>query len=106
MNAITDPKKIALARMQMLRYALRLEIKGMKRRGRSAYSIIKQEFGFTGSKQTVLAELESYIFDREEELKIPQELPEPTCWQCRRPEHEHVETDYGEDGCCIRIPAV
>jgi len=38
-----------------------LEIAGMKRRGRSAYSIIKEEFGFKGNKQRVLKQLETKL---------------------------------------------
>ena len=48
-------------RLLSLRGALKLEIVGMKRGGRSAYSIIKEEFGFKGSKRSVLADLEELI---------------------------------------------
>ena len=40
-------------RKKVLLSALALEIGGMKRRGHSAYSIIKQETGFKGSRQKV-----------------------------------------------------
>jgi hypothetical protein len=38
----------------------------MNRRGQSAYSIVKQEFGFKGSKAKVLQKLENVIaiYDR------------------------------------------
>ena len=52
---------INLFRLLSLRSALKLEIVGMKKRGRSAYSIINEEFGFKGSKQSVLADLEELI---------------------------------------------
>ncbi len=56
----TVPPKVY--RIFALRYALELEIKtGLKRRGRSAYAIIKEEFGFSGNKQTVLNQIISYI---------------------------------------------
>lgn len=58
---ITGQENIANARTLTLRGALKLEVAGMTRRGRSAYSIIKQEFGFKGSKQKVLDQLNSYI---------------------------------------------
>ena len=48
-------------RLLSLRGALKLEIIGMKRSGRSVYSIIKEEFGFKGSKRSVLADLEELI---------------------------------------------
>jgi hypothetical protein len=56
-----SPKEIALFRIKSLRGALKLEILGMKRRGRSAYSIVKEEFGLKGSKQKVLEQLEKVL---------------------------------------------
>ena len=38
--------------------AIKLEIAGMKRRGRSAYSIAKEEYNLTGNKQNVLKQLQ------------------------------------------------
>lgn len=48
-------------RLLVLRSALKLEIKGMKKRGKSAYSIIKQEFNLKGSKQKVLNQFNDII---------------------------------------------
>ena len=48
-------------RLLVLRSALKLEIKGMKKRGKSAYSIIKQEFNLKGNKQKVLNQLNDII---------------------------------------------
>ena len=48
-------------RLLALRGALRLEIKGLKRRGRSVYSIIKEEFGFKGNKEKVLSQMNQLI---------------------------------------------
>ena len=39
----------------------------MKRSGRSVYSIIKEEFGFKGSKRLVLADLEELIEQKKDE---------------------------------------
>ncbi len=39
--------------MIALEKALKLELLGMKRRGQSAYAIIKQQFGLTGNRQKV-----------------------------------------------------
>ena len=48
-------------RLITLRSALELEIKGLKRHGRSVYSIIKEEFGFKGTKQKVYDQLVEHI---------------------------------------------
>ena len=47
--------------MVTLKYALKLEIKGLKRKGRSVYAIIKEEFNLKGSKQKVLDQFSSLI---------------------------------------------
>ena len=52
MSAITG-ENIDLFRMSILEKALRLELLGMKGRGRSAYSVIKSEFGLKGNRQSV-----------------------------------------------------
>ncbi len=56
-----NPTFIELFRLKALRGALKLEILGMRRNGRSAYAITKEEFGFKGSKQKVLEQLEDKI---------------------------------------------
>jgi len=56
-------------RLLALRGALRLEIKGLKRRGRSVYSIIKEEFGFKGNKEKVLSQLNQLIKEVKDEPK-------------------------------------
>jgi hypothetical protein len=55
------PQAIDGFRTRMLRSALKLEVLGMSRKGQSVYSIVKQEFGFKGSKQKVLDQLLAYI---------------------------------------------
>ena len=70
MNALTDKKGIALFRMKTLASMLTLEIMGMKRGGRSAYSIVKEEFGLKGNKKSVLKQLDEEYdlqFDRYKE---------------------------------------
>lgn len=64
MTAITDTNNIEAMRLLTLRKMLQLEIKGMARRGRSAYAILKG-MGYTGSRATVLAKLDE---DREKIL--------------------------------------
>lgn len=68
-TVITGGRDTKFARMLALRSMLSLEIKGLTRRGRSAYSIIKEEFGFKGNKEKVLEQLEAYI-EQEKQLRI------------------------------------
>jgi hypothetical protein len=56
MSAITNPDHIAQMRILTLRQALRLEMLGMKRGGKSAYAILKAE-GFKGTKQEIFDQL-------------------------------------------------
>jgi len=51
------PYKIELYKLLALRGALRLELKGIKHRGRTAYSIIKEELNLKGSREKVLEQL-------------------------------------------------
>lgn len=51
---ITSTGGIQHARYLALAGALHLETLGMKRRGRSVYALIKEEFNLKGSKQRVL----------------------------------------------------
>lgn len=68
--ALSDMSTSALTGSQIDRFrsrvllsALKLEIKGMQRRGPSAYSIIKREYGLKGSKQSVYNQLSSILDD-------------------------------------------
>ena len=60
------PDQIAVARMLTLRKGLQLEIKGMRHSGRSCYSIIKRDFGLTGTRARVLEQFEQLIPNFEE----------------------------------------
>jgi len=60
MTIVTGPA-VEWVRVLALRRALKLEVLGMRRRGRSVYSIVKEEFGFRGGKQKVLDQLSLYI---------------------------------------------
>ena len=54
MIALTTPKQIAYYRLLTLKQGLEMEIKGFRlTRGRTCYSMIKQEFGLKGNKQRV-----------------------------------------------------
>ena len=50
-------------RVQLLarRSALKLEIKGLTRRGRSAYAICKEVYGLKGSKEKVLEQMNELV---------------------------------------------
>ena len=55
------PDKIEWTRLLYLRYGLRMEVVGLKSRGRSAYSIAKEELGIKGNKQKVLEQVNEMI---------------------------------------------
>ena len=61
---LDKPEQIDLARLLTLKHALRLEILGLQRRGRSVYSIVKSEFSLRGSKQRVLDQLEQLVLEQ------------------------------------------
>lgn len=48
-------------RLKTLLSALKLETLGMKRRGKSVYSIIKQEFNLKGNKQKVYDQFKNIV---------------------------------------------
>ena len=55
------PYKIDLYALLSLRAALRMEVVGLRGRGKSAYSIAKQELGIKGNKQKVLDQVNQMI---------------------------------------------
>ena len=61
---------VDLYRLCTLKSALKLEILGMKRRGQSVYSIIKNEFDLKGNKQRVFEQFSAKV----EALKAMNEL--------------------------------
>jgi len=60
-TVLDTPEQIAQFRLNTLHKMLKLEILGMKRRGQSAYSIVKQETGLKGSKQKVYDQLTAIL---------------------------------------------
>ena len=58
---IDNPAHIELYRMMVQKQALKLEIFGMKTRGRSAYALIKEMYNLKGSKQKVLEQFTAII---------------------------------------------
>jgi hypothetical protein len=64
MSAVLEtPQQIDMGRFIILRSALKLECLGMTRRGQSAYSILKTEYGLKGNKKSVLKQMEQIIED-------------------------------------------
>lgn len=62
---LDQPHEIQFARLATLKAGLRLEVVGMKmKRGwPSAYSILKKEYGYKGTKQQVLDAVKKTIED-------------------------------------------
>jgi len=60
MSTLTG-SEIDVFRILALHKALKLELLGMTRRGRSAYSIVKTEFGLKGNKQKVYDQLTEIV---------------------------------------------
>ena len=54
-------EQVPVIRMIALKGALKLETLGMQPRGRSAYSIIKQEFGLKGTRASVLEQFTAMV---------------------------------------------
>ena len=61
MIAYDNVQEMEAFRMRTLRGALKLEILGLKRNGRSVYSIVKEEFGFKGNREKVWEQLQAKI---------------------------------------------
>ena len=62
MSVVLDtPNKIAQYRAKALLSMLNLEIKGMTRRGRSAYSLVKEQYNFKGSKKKVYQQFKELL---------------------------------------------
>lgn len=65
MTVIDTPEGINAYRLLVLRGALRLECKGMRRsRGHSASTVIKREFGLKGSNINILDQYEAILREK------------------------------------------
>ena len=61
MTTLTHPTDIDNARRLTLRAMLKLEIRGLsKSRGPTAYSTLKAVYGYKGSREKVLSELDAW----------------------------------------------
>ena len=70
MIVANKPHEIEWVRLLYLRYGLRMEVVGLKSRGRSAYSIAKEELGIKGNKQKVLEQVNEMIQSVKREREI------------------------------------
>jgi len=52
---------IDLYRLHVLRMAMKLEMKGMRKRGQSAFAIVKAEFHLRGSRQHVFEKFSQIV---------------------------------------------
>lgn len=67
---ITDPNLIQLYRLRVLLSGIRLEIAGLRKGHRSCSSIVAEEFGWKGSRQSIHDRLERHIMEKEQEAGI------------------------------------
>ena len=68
---LTAKDDIHLMRLLTLLAALKLEVKGMKRRGKTVNQIIKDEFGLKGNRQRVLDQFEAHVNELREQRGLP-----------------------------------
>ena len=61
LNTITSPSQIELFQLKTLAAGLKLEVKGMKKTGRSCYAIAKEHLNIRGDKEYVLTKLNEKI---------------------------------------------
>jgi hypothetical protein len=64
MTILTTPEQIAGFRMLTLLAGLKLEVRGLRKSGRSCYQIVKQEFGLTGNRRQVLDAFQELVYER------------------------------------------
>ena len=65
---LTTPEQISAYRLAVLRGALKLEIAGMKGRGRTALSVLRG-MGYSGNREKVLAQVVEDLKTKIGELK-------------------------------------
>jgi len=64
MIVATTPSQIEAFSLLSILGRLRLEIKGIKLRGRSTFAIVKQRYGFKGNHEKVLAQYKAMLIER------------------------------------------
>jgi hypothetical protein len=68
MTVIEGMDRVKMSQALTLRQALKLELLGLKRHGRSAYAIIKDVHGFKGNRKAVLEQLTRWIEQESQRL--------------------------------------
>lgn len=63
MTVLDTPAQIQVFRMLTLLAGLKLEVRGLRKSGRSCYQIIKQEFGLKGNRRQVLEAYQKIVDD-------------------------------------------
>jgi hypothetical protein len=58
---LEGPEGLTFMQLIARKGALKLELRGLKRRGRSAYSICKSEYGLKGSRESVLRQMQALV---------------------------------------------
>jgi len=72
---IDTPDGIAFAKAAARAGALSLEIKtGLKKKGQTTYSIVKEVYGFRGSRESVLEDLNEYVEAELRLRKLPNDI--------------------------------
>jgi hypothetical protein len=69
MTVYDSPEKISMYRLKVLRSAMKLELLGMKKKGRSVFHIVREEFGFSGNRAKVFEDFSNFLLDLEQETK-------------------------------------
>ena len=83
----SDPR----VRIAVLVGALKLEVLGMKRRGRSVYAIVKDEFGLRGNKKRVLEQLQDI------KARLNEPYPEPPALNLKEDPEVEPSDEYNGD---------
>ncbi len=65
---ITSGAATNVVRMVTLKYALKMEMQGLKKHGESAYSIIKRKHNLTGNKASILKQYIPIVEKAKEEV--------------------------------------
>jgi len=64
MTMLTDADQILNFRLLTLLSGLKLEVRGLRTRGRSCYQIIKAETGLKGTRRQVLEQFEKQLIEQ------------------------------------------
>ena len=64
MTMLTDADQILAFRLLTLLSGLKLEVRGLRTRGRSCYQIIKAETGLKGTRRQVLEQFEKQLIEQ------------------------------------------